>query len=204
MNTYTQLPNQEVIEKTVTALKSNGFDAIVVENKGEAKAKVLELIPEYSEVMTMTSVTLDTIGLTTEINESGKFDASKPKLYALDPATQKKEQKRLGMIPQYAIGSVHALTQDGKTLIASNTGSQLPAYIYGADHVIWVVGAQKIVANLEEGMKRLEDYVLPLESKRAHQAYGVPGSQISRLLINNHEIIPGRTLIIIVKESLGF
>jgi hypothetical protein len=80
----------------------------------------------------------------------------------------------------------------------------MTAYIYGADHVIWVVGAQKITKDLAEGMQRLEEYVLPLESVRAHEAYGVPGSVIARLLINNKEVIPGRTSIILVKESLGF
>lgn len=208
MNNWNAIPDQTVIDTTVTALKANGFESVVVENGEEAKAKALSLIPEGSEVMTMTSVTLDTIGLTEEINNppagGGKLNAVKPKLYALDPNTQKREQKRMGAAPDFVIGSVHALTQDGKVLIASNTGSQLPAYSYGSDHVIWVVGAQKIAANLEEGMKRIEEYVLPLESERAHKAYGVPGSFISKILIMNREVTPGRITIIIVKESLGF
>lgn len=204
MTNWTTIPDQSVIAKTIDALKVNNIDALVVENGEQAKLKALELIPEGAEVMTMTSATVDTIGLSKEINESGKFNAVKPKLYALDPNTQKREQKRLGTAPEYVVGSVHAVTQDGKVLVATNSGSQIPAYVYGSDHVIWIVGAQKITANLDEGMKRLEEYVLPLESERAHKAYGVPGSQISRLLITNKEPMPGRTTIIFVKEALGY
>ncbi len=204
MTNWTTIPNQTVIEKTIEALKANNIDAIVVDTGEQAKQKALELIPQGAEVMTMTSVTVDTIGLSKELNESGKYAAVKPKLYALDPATQKREQKKLGTAPEYVVGSVHAVTQDGKVLVATNSGSQIPAYVYGSDHVIWIVGAHKITANLDEAMKRIEEYVLPLESERAHQAYGVPGSQISRLLITNKEPMPGRTTIIFVKEALGY
>lgn len=151
----------------------------------------------------MTSVTLDAIGVTSEIMESGKYDAVKPKLMKLDRATQGKEMQKLGSAPEWSIGSVHALTQDGHALIASMTGSQIPGYAYGSSHVVWVVGAQKIVPSLKEAMQRLEEHVLPLESERARKAYGVPGSSINKLLIVNKEF-PGRVTIIIVKEKLGY
>ena len=95
------------------------------------------------------------------------------------------------------------VTEDGKVLIASNSGSQLPGYAYGSSHVIWVVGTQKIVNNIDDGMKRIDQYVLPLESERAHKAYGVPGSFVSKLLIFNREN-PGRITMILVKQPLGF
>lgn len=204
MKNWATIPDQSIIDTTMAALEKNGMHAILVETAQAAKAKALELIPQGAEVMTMTSETLDAIGLSSEINESGHFDAVKPKLYALDPKTQKREQKRLGTVPEYVIGSVHAVTQDGKVLVATNSGSQLPAYIYGADHVLWIVGAQKITSTLEEGMQRVEEYVLPLESERAKKAYGAPGSQISRMLITNKEPVADRTTIIFVKEILGY
>ena len=97
---------------------------------------------------------------------------------------------------------MHAVTEDGKVIIASATGSQLPAYAYGSSHVIWVVGSQKIVKDLDEGMKRVYEYVLPLENERAKKAYG--GSSINKLLIFNKEGTAGRITMIIVKEKLGF
>ncbi|MEP7166812.1 MAG: LUD domain-containing protein [Candidatus Woesebacteria bacterium] len=201
---WNTLANQESIEKTISALKINGIEGIAVADGAAAIAKVKELIPEGSEVMTMTSVTADTIGLTQLINESGKYNAVKPKLYALDPNTQKREQKQMGAAPEYSVGSVHAVTEDGKVLIASNTGSQLPGYVYGSDHVIWVVGAQKIVKDINAAFKRVEEYTLPLESERAHKAYGMERSNISKVLIVNKEVTAGRITLIFINEVLGF
>ena len=203
MPKWDSLANQKTIEETVSALKANGIEAFVVENKEEAKVKVLELIPESSEVMTMTSVTLDTVGVSKEINDSGKYNPARKKLMLMDRKAQALEMNKLGAAPEYVVGSVHALTKDGKVLVASNSGSQIPAYAFGSSHVIWVVGAQKIVENLDEGIKRVYEHCLPLESERALKAYGVT-SNVSKLLIINKEIIPGRISLIIVKEKLGF
>jgi hypothetical protein len=115
------------------------------------------------------------------------------------------EMRRLGAAPEWTIGSVHAVTEDGNIVIASNTGSQLPAYAYGAGHVVWVVGAQKVVKNLDEAMKRIYEYVLPLESERANKAYSMThGSFVSKMLIVNREVQSNRISMIIVKENLGF
>lgn len=203
MDKWTKIPSDKVLEKTVKSLKENGMDALIVENGKEAKKKVLELVPKGAEVMTMSSETLIAVGITKEINESGNYDSVKIKLNSMNRETQQREMQKIGAAPAFAVGSVHAVTQDGKVLIASNTGSQLPAYVYGSDQVIWVAGAQKIVKDLDEGMKRIYEYVLPLESKRLQKVYGAP-SNVSKLLIFNKEIRPGRVTMILVKEALGF
>lgn len=209
MNTWNTLPDATIIEQTVAALANNGVTATVVENGAAAKNAVLEMIPPGSEVMTMTSVTVQAIGLDEELNKAnGDYNPVRDKLYAMDKATHAKEMNQLGAAPEYAVGSVHAVTTDGVVLIASNTGSQLPAYAYAAQNVIWVVGAQKIVKDTEAGIKRIYEYVLPLESERARKAYGIPadkpGSNVSKLLIINKEVNSARLHMIIVKESLGY
>jgi hypothetical protein len=203
---YSKTASRDSVEKTAAALKTNGnFDVIIVENGADARAKVLELIPAGAEVMTMTSITLDTIGLVQEINESGKFDSVKAKLAKMDSATHKAEMRRIGAAPEWAIGSAHAVTETGEVLIASNTGSQLPAYAYGAEKIVWVIGAQKIVADREAAMKRIYEYVLPLEGERANKAYNITsGSAVNKLLILNKENIPSRITVILVNEALGF
>lgn len=203
-NTYTQIPNDEVIEKTAKALQENNITTHIVENKEEAKKLALSLIPEQAEVMTMTSVTLDETGIAEVLNDSDNYNSVKTTLSKMDRKTQSDEMQKLGAAPDYAIGSVHAVTEEGHVIIASNTGSQLPSYAYGSNHVVWVVGAQKIVKNTDEGLKRIYEHVLPLESERAHKAYGVPGSNVSKLLIINNEVNPQRLTMIIVKENLGF
>lgn len=203
MDKWTKIPSQEILNKTVKALKANGIDAQIVENGKEAKEKVLSIVPEGVEVMTMTSATLDAIGIPPVINESGNYDSVRIKLNSMKRETQGREMQRLGTAPEWVMGSVHAVTEDGKILIASNTGSQLPAYVYGSDHVIWVVGAQKIVKDLDDAWERLYEHTLPLESERLKKIYGVP-SKVSKVLIINKEIKPGRITLIFVKEVLGF
>ncbi len=203
MNQWMQLASDQKIERTISSLKANGIDALVVENGEEAKKKVLELLPDGAEVMSMTSVTLDTTGISKEIQDSERFYSARKKLFSMDYKTQSAEMRRLGAAPEYAVGSVHAVTEDGKILVASASGSQLPAYAYGAGRIIFVIGTQKVVKNLDEGIKRIYEYVLPLEDERAIKAYGV-GSGVNKLLIINKEAMPGRITLIFVKENIGF
>ncbi len=188
---WDKLADNKTIEKTIAALKINGIEALVVGNSDEVKQKVLEMIPVGAEVMTMSSTTLDTVSLTKEINESGKFNSVRKKLMEMDRKTQGKEINRLSAAPEFTVGSVHAVTQDGHVLIASASGSQLPAYAYAANKVIWVVGTQKIVKNTEDGIKRIYEYTFPLEDERARKAYGV-GSGVNKLLIINKKKVPDR------------
>lgn len=204
MKPWNTLADDATIAKTIDALKQNGVDASVVATGIEANKKVLFLIPDGAEVMTMSSVTLDGIGLTQDINGSGRFQPVRDKLYSMNRDTEHVAMLKLGAAPEWSVGSVHAVTQDGHLLIASNTGSQLPAYAYGSAHVVWVVGTQKIVADVDEGIKRIYEYTLPLESDRARKAYGVAGSAVNKLLIINKELVPGRLTVILVKENLGF
>ncbi len=201
---YTKIPSQEVIKKTADSLHSHGINVYVAKNREDAKKKVFSIIPKGAEIMTMTSVTLEALNIIHEINESEKFKSVKRQLAGMDRKTQNLEMQRLGAAPDWTIGSVHAVTEDGKIMIASNTGSQLPAYAYGSNHVIWVVGMHKIVKNIDEGFKRIYEHSLPLESERAKKAYGVSGSAVNKILIINHENISGRINIIFVPEVLGF
>src|SRR3989344_6258673 len=122
---YTILASAEQIEKTVAALHINGITAYVASNGKEAKEKLFSLMPHGSSVMNMTSMTLESIGVAQEIQESGKYDSIRQRLYGMSRATQSKEMRELGAAPDWAVGSVHAVTEDGKVMIASNTGSQL-------------------------------------------------------------------------------
>lgn len=207
MNTWDQVADDAVIETTVAALAKNGITAYVAESGQQAKEKVLGIIPQGAQVMTMTSMTLTALGVVQEINESGRYDSVRARFAKLNKEKDEDfyEMQRLGAAPHWTVGSVHAVTQDGKLLIASNTGSQLPAYAYGASNVIWVVGAQKIVKDFEAGLKRIYEYVLPLESERANKAYNITtGSNVSKLLVINKEVWPNRLTVIFVKEKLGF
>jgi hypothetical protein len=200
---YNSLADDATIAKTIEALATHGITAEVVSDGAAAKARVLSLIPKGAEVMSGSSVTLETIGLVDALHTSGDFDSVKNKLKSMDRNTQRPQMLKLGAASSWMIGSVHAVTQEGDVFIASNTGSQMPGYVYGSEHVVWVVGAQKIVKNRENAFKRIYDYILPLETQHMKKLYNVE-SNVSKLLIINKEIVPDRIRLIFVKEVLGF
>ncbi|MCX7755201.1 MAG: lactate utilization protein [Anaerolineales bacterium] len=199
--TYARLASDEQITRTAQALEANGIRVFVAANGEEARAKIFETIPAGAEVFAATSRTLDSLEIPAEIDR--RYDSVRVRLSKMDRATQGREMIKIGAVPEWIIGSVHAVTEDGTVVIVSNTGSQLAGYAASAAHVLWVVGAQKIVPNLEEAMKRIREYTYPLEDERALQVYGV-NSFISKVLIVHREVMPGRTTMIIVKENLGF
>ncbi|PWU23591.1 hypothetical protein C5B42_02400 [Candidatus Cerribacteria bacterium 'Amazon FNV 2010 28 9'] len=201
---WTTLASDESIQKIIDTFKQQNITVEVAGSGEEAKQKALSFIPQGANVMSMSSVTADTIGITKEIIESGKYVAVKEKLKTMDHATQGKEMKQMGSVPDVGIGSVHAISEDGHILIASRSGSQLPAYTYGASKVILVVGAQKIVKTLQDGIKRVYEHSLPLESVRSKKAYGTDQSYVNYLLLLNRQDDPNRVHVIIVKEVIGF
>ncbi len=204
---WNKLPAKEIVEKTAAALRENGFDVTVVPGAKEAKEAALNLIPEKSEVFVMASATADSIGLSAEIDKSGRYESVRSKLNAMDGKTQGRDMRKLGAGPDVAVGSAHAVTQSGKLLVASLTGSQLPAYTYGAGTVIFVVSTKKIVPGLDEAWDRLVQHVVPQESARARAAYGLPesfNSYPSKVLILNKEVQPGRVKVILMNEDAGF
>jgi len=200
---FTRLATEEQIERTAKALGANGMLTYIAENGEEARDIVLDLIPQEAEVYVNQSQTLVKLGITDELDKSGRYNAVRPKVLALDHKTQRDQIRKLRSIPEYMIGSVHAITEDGQVVTASFGGSQLGAYAYGAAKVIWVVGVQKLVKELDEGLRRIEEYSLPLEDERLMETFGIH-SAIGKLLIVNHEVVPGRITVILVKEELGY
>lgn len=200
---FAELADNERIERTAKALERNNITALIAESGAEAKRMFFELVPDGAEIFMGASVTLEKLGIKDEIDKSGRFDALRPKMFAMNRETQGREIRKLGGTPDFAAGSVQAVTEDGHVLIASNTGSQLGPYASGAGKVIWVFGAQKIVKDLNEGLRRIDEYCLPLEETHMQVLYKM-GTEVKKILIVNKESRPGRTTMIIVKEQLGY
>jgi hypothetical protein len=199
---YDQLASEADIATTTAALTKNGFEVKVFDKKEDAKQAVIDMVPKGSEVFTATSVTLDDTGIAEVMNGEG-YVSLRNKMSALQgQEDKKKELKRIVAAPDVVLSSVHAITQDGKLLIASNTGSQLPSEAYTADKVIFVVGTQKLVRDLADGIQRIEQHSVPLEDVRAQAAYGIH-TNFRKLLVFNNEV-PGRVTIVLIKEKLGY
>jgi acyl-CoA hydrolase len=200
---FTTLPDEHTLQETVLALEEHGFSVDVVDDLDAARQAALARIPEGSSVMTNTSVTLADTGIADAVNDAGgRWDSARNKMFALDFATQGQEMKAIGGQPDYALGSVHAVTRDGTLVIASASGSQLASYAWGAANVIFVVGAQKLVPSLAAAHERIYQHSLPLEDVRAQAAYG-QHSQVGKVL-EIHQELPGRIHIVLIRQSVGF
>jgi L-lactate utilization protein LutC len=193
----------ERLERVAAALAAHGFAVEILDDAAAARTRVKDLIPEGASVFTAASETLRLSGIDEDINAGGRYQAVKPRVLAMDRATQMEEIRRLLAIPEVIVGSVHAVTETGSLVIASGSGSQLPGYAGGAAHAIWVVGAQKVVPDLPAALRRVEDHCLPLESARTQKVHGWP-SAISRLLILNAEPYPGRGTVLLLRQAIGF
>jgi len=191
------------VKRAAAALEANGIGVLRAADAAEAKRIVLDLIPAGSQVHHGASQTLELSGITDAIDKSGHYEAIGPRTWSMDRNIQADEIRRLTASPDVMLGSVHAATETGSLLTASMSGSQLGPYAAGAGRVILVVGTQKIVTDLEEALRRIELYALPLEDARAQAAYGVHSS-VNKVLIINREIVPGRITVVFVDEVLGF
>ena len=165
---FTTLPDENTLQATVVALEEHGFSVEVAGDLDAARQAVLARIPEGSSVMTNASVTLAETGVADAINDGGgRWESARNKMFALDFATQAQEMKAISGQPDYALGSVHAVTRGGTLVIASASGSRLASCAWGAANVIVVVGAQKLVPTLGAAHERIYQHSLPLEDARA-------------------------------------
>ena len=196
------MPDHHTLDATVAALEDHGFSVDIVEDLDAARAAVLARIPEGSSVMTNTSVTLQKSGIVEAINDGGPYESVRNKMLTLDFATQAQQMKAIAGQPDYALGSVHAVTRDGTLFIASASGSQLASYAWGATNVIFAVGAQKLVPTPDAARERIFQHSLKLEDARALVAYG-QNSSVGKILEIDQEQ-PGRIHIVLIRQSVGF
>jgi hypothetical protein len=191
------------LERAATALTAHGFTVEILDDAAAARVRIKDLIPEGADVFTAASETLRLSGIDEDINTSGRYQALKPVVLAMDRVARADDFRRLLASPDVVVGSVAAVTETGSLVAASGSGSQMPAYAGGAAHAIWIVGAQKVVPDLATALRRVEDHALPLESIRTQAAYGWP-SAVNRLLILNAEPLPGRGTVLLLREAIGF
>jgi hypothetical protein len=201
--TFSRVAPMEQLRAVASALEGNGITCIVVGSGHEAREAVRAILPVGAEVYNNTSSTLEVIGVAEDIERSGQYQALRPRLYQMDREMQAREMRQLAASPDWVVGSAHALTEEGSLLIASASGSQLGPIVSGAGHVILVVGGQKIVPDVDTGLRRINEYCFPLEDRRARLAYGVP-SGVNNILVINKAMAAGRITTILVGEPLGF
>ncbi len=203
MTTFAEPATAGRLERAAAALTAHGFAVEILDDAAAARVRVKELIPAGAAVFTGSSETLRRSGIDDDLNATGSYQAIRPRVLAIDRETGADEIRRLLASPDVVVGSVAAVTETGSLVAASGSGSQLPAYAGGAARAIWIVGAQKIVPDLETALRRVEEHCLPLESVRTQEVHGWP-SAVNRLLILNGEPRPGRATVLLLREAIGF
>lgn len=205
---FNVLPTSDRVQKTIEAVRARGVTVTLVETKEAALAHLQTLIPAGVSVMTGASISLQQIGF-----EPLLLGGNHPWQYLKagilsekDPAHQLALRKQ-AILADYFLGSAQAISETGEILIASATGSQLPAYAYSSSNIVWVAGVQKITPTLETAFQRVREYVLPLEDKHMKQLYGDQArSFIGKILVFEREApYLHRTVnLVLVNEVLGF
>jgi hypothetical protein len=204
---YSALPPMETINATLEAVRARGMHAELVDTKEAALRRVQELIPPGAVVMTGGSVTLKEIGFEAQlISGQHPWRNFKADLLAEKDPVRQSEMRRQGILAEFYLGSVNALAETGELVFASRTGSQLPAYAFSSHNVIWVAGAQKITPSLELAIRRIREYVLPLEDQRMKSLGNPAGSRIGRILIMEDEpaFLHRNLNLILVNQVLGY
>jgi L-lactate utilization protein LutC len=203
---YNTVKGKESVTKTAAALGLNGIETSVVETKAAALEQIKKLIPAGVSVMNGSSRTLEEIGYV-DVLKSGahSWNNLHATILAETDKTKQAALREQSVFSDFYLCSVHAITEEGELLIASASGSQLPALAFTAKNIIIVAGAQKIVPALADAFDRLKTYVFPLEDKRMKEV-GMGGSTIAKILIVAKEPTwMGRKVhLIFVNEVLGF
>jgi len=194
--------SEETIQRVAEKLRERNIEVVVVDNGDQAREVVLERLPKGAEVHSGKSKTLQDVGLFEAVNDSGEYDALRPRYLKMDRQTQAREIRKLISAPDFMLGSVQAITEDGVLVAASATSSQLGPYAMGAGKLILVVGSQKIVPDLDTALRRIREHVLPWEDAQVRKVLST-GSFVGKILIIEREWADGRTTVVLVREPVG-
>ena len=200
--TYTPA-SAESISRTIQALAARNVDAILVESREAALARLKELVPEGCEVFVSTSETLDTIGYTEYMHGNDRYVNLHDRMLAQPDAASQREFRRTTTTADYFVGSVQAIAETGEIVVASGSGSQIGAFAYGARRVIMVAGTQKICPTLAEAEARTRGYTLEMHD-RWLEGRGGSAAPIGKFMVMEHEPVVGRITMILIPESLGW
>jgi hypothetical protein len=202
---WNRIPDEVAIERTIHGLRERNFNPLIVPGRVMALQKLKQLIPAGAEVMTGSSTTLDEIGFTDYlIGGKHPWKNSKERILVEKDMERQNDLRRLSTTSEYFLGSVQAIAETGEALGADATGSRQGGYVFGAKNVIWVVGIQKIVPDLDACFRRLREHCLPLEDARMKKA-GLFGTHIGKTVIYELEpFLPKRITTLLVRERLGF
>jgi LUD domain len=194
--------SEEIIQHVARCMRERNIEVLVVDSGDQAREIVLERLPDGAEVYSAKSQTLQEAGIFDLIQDENRYDTLRPRYMKMDRKTQAREIRKLISAPDFMLGSVNAVTEDGILVATSATANQIGPYASSAGKVILVVGSQKIVPDLETALKRVHSYVLPWEDAQVRKVLPA-GSFIGKTLLIEREWRDGRMTVILVRQPIG-
>ncbi len=194
--------SEATLQQVADRIRERNIEVVIVTNAEEARQIVLERLPKEAEVHSGKSKTLQDSGIFDALQDPKQFNALRHQVLKMDRKTQGKEIRKLIAAPDFMLGSVQAITEDGILVDVSATGSQIGPYANTAGKVLLVVGSQKIVPNLETAFRRIREYVQPWEDAQVRKAVNI-GTFIGKTLIIEREWVNERMTVILVREPTG-
>jgi len=202
-----------MIDKVITALKENNYNVLYAETKERALEVLKRLIPEGVTVGLGGSMTVAECGIL-DMLQNGKYTLYNQYRDGLT-SDESAKLRRKGLTAQFYVTGTNAVTMDGKLVNIDGTGNRVAAITYGPEKVIIVVGINKIVTNVQEGIDRTRNRAAVLNSKRLNilnpcvktgkcEDCKLPTRICNHLVITEHQPRKGRVTVIIVGEELGF
>jgi len=199
---FTTPASEETIQHVAQHMRERNIEVMVVDDGDQARAVVLKQLPEGAEVHSAKSRTLQEAGIFDIIHDETRYAPLRPLYLKMDRQTQAREIRKLIGAPDFILGSVNAITEDGILVATSASSGQIGPYANTAGKVILVVGSQKIVPDLETALKRVRTYVLPWEDEQVRKVLPA-GSFIGKTLLIEREWIDGRITVILVRQPIG-
>ena len=196
-------------QKVIKGLESRNMSGYYVENKEDALKKALELIGEGSSV---------TMGGCMSAHEIGLVDALKKGNYEFIDRDAY-EDKRVAMLAAYDadvfLSSANAMTEDGILINIDGNSNRVSAIAQGPRKVVFIIGMNKVCADVDSAMKRARNTAAPINAQRfglstpcsktgACMNCKSPDTICCQILITRYSRHAGRIHVILVNDTLGF
>jgi len=155
-------------QETVRALNKNNFIGVYCENQAAALEYILAEAQTAVTIGFGGSMTITDIGVRERLAELGKelLNHNAPGL----SMEEKLQVMRRQLTCDLFLASANAVTYTGNVISIDGNGNRVASMIFGPQKVILVVGRNKLVNTVDEGLKRIKSWCAPLAAKRLNYA----------------------------------
>ena len=198
------------------ALESNNFDVFMVGSEAAAYKIVLEvLIPQLSprSIAFGGSMTFVNSGLYQQLLKNSDAEV----LDTLDRTVPNKDlaqRRRQALHVDLFITGTNAVTETGQLVNLDMLGNRVAALTFGPKNVILLIGRNKLVANIDEAMYRIKNYVAPINAMRLDmktpcvktsycEECKSPARICNTWTITEKSLPKGRVKIVLINQDLG-